>query len=178
MHFCFFSHRENPGYPEELTEIMGENSENSNPKNYADILSSDSSEGTSPSPSASEFLINHSAPGSFGQTSFSPASGLNDEQPQDVFLTYLPPKVKNRGDTIRRVLLRSFKPRKSFDVETFDPAPLPRETQTVHRPQESFTASHTNIIEKEDSETSEEEVFLGYDARWSWVESEDDVTYV
>lgn len=170
--------RENPDYPEELTEIMGENTENSNPKSYADILSLDSSEGTSPSPSASEFLINHSAPGSFGQTSFSPASGLNDEQPQDVFLTYLPPKVKNRGDTIRRVLLRSFKPRKSFDVETFDPAPLPRETQTLHQPQESFTASHTNIIEKEDSETSEEEVFLGYDARWSWVESEDDVTYV
>lgn len=156
---------------------MGENSENSNPKSYAEIFSSDSSEGTSPSPSASEFLFNP-APGSFGQTTFSPASGLNDEQPQDVFLTYLPPKGKNRGDTIRRVLLRSFKPRKSLDVETFDPAPLPRETQTVHQPQESFTASHTNIMEKEECETSEEEVFLGYDAQFSWVESEDDVTYV
>uniref|UniRef100_A0A3Q0RPU1 Leucine rich adaptor protein 1 n=1 Tax=Amphilophus citrinellus TaxID=61819 RepID=A0A3Q0RPU1_AMPCI len=175
----------------ELTQTTGEDSADrpsqpphtafgdSDLKSYVDTLSSPSSEATPLSPSSSKFMVSHTIPGNHGRTSFRPANGLNSKavpQLQDSFS--IPPDVRRCGDTIKRVLLRSSRPRKSLELDTFVPTQQLGETQTVHQTQGSFTAPQTTSMEKEDSAPSEEKLWLGYDAHWSWMESEDDVTFV
>lgn len=190
--FRCFSHRESPACPEELTEATGEDSADRAPppahaafgdlglKSYVDTLSSEFSEATPRSPSSSEFMVSHSIPGNHGHTSFSPPNGFNSKPKTQLQHSFsVPSDVKRCGDTIKRILHRSYKPRRSVELDTFAPTPQLGETQTVQQTEGRFTAPQTALMEKEEEGApSEEMLWLSYDAHWSWSDSEDDVTFV
>ncbi|GAA6222468.1 leucine rich adaptor protein 1-like [Lates japonicus] len=178
-----------PPFPQDLTETTGEESAHqrsphtddtdSNHKSYFDVLSPESADARPPSPFSSMFEVSRST----HLASSSPAKGLvsassHKSQPQDLEAGQL---QDIKGGTIRRALLRSSRARKEVKVDTgsFTVTQEPGETQTVHSlPQESFIASQNNTVEMEESAPNREEVLLGYDAQWCWVESQDDVTFL
>nr|XP_046265655.1 leucine rich adaptor protein 1-like [Scatophagus argus] len=178
---------------QDSAESTGEESEDdpphtdhgdSNHKSYPDMLIPKTAEARSPSLYTSNFTVDHSTCGRHGQASSIPArslvsASLPHSQPQDSHLAPLR-DIKSGADTIRRALLRSSMTRREvkMDIGSFALIKQSEETQKEQQTQESLRASQNNTMEKEENVPNRETVLLGYDAQWSWVESQEDITFL
>ncbi|KAM9323008.1 uncharacterized protein KZ484_021083 [Pholidichthys leucotaenia] len=77
---------------------------------------------------------------------------------------------KIRGDTIRKLLLRS----RGNVKNHFAPSGTSTEAHAEQRQTDRTSAVSRTDVEEE----QKEELLLGYDAQWSWVESQDDVMFL
>ncbi|KAM7401137.1 hypothetical protein PAMA_005363 [Pampus argenteus] len=133
----------------DLTETTGEESAEAKPQ----------------SPSNSIYEVSRSTPADGLVSANAPKS-----QPQDSDVA--PSQdIRVGADPIRRALQRSCKAaRRDAKASTG--------RQTDHQSQESLRDSRNNMLEKDESTPDRENVLLGYDAQWCWVESQDDVTFL
>ncbi|XP_060939635.1 leucine rich adaptor protein 1-like [Limanda limanda] len=164
---------QSPTFPQDLTETTGEDyaghrsqhdDGDSFHKSYLDVQSPESGGVRSPSPSNSEFEPNPAANGLV-------SASLQKSQTHDVDTA--------EDGTIKRALLRSRKARKEVKADISGFTQESGEIQTERRPpQESFRASQNEVMEEQESASTADTVLLGYDARWCWVESQDDVTFL
>ncbi|XP_047445068.1 leucine rich adaptor protein 1-like [Mugil cephalus] len=176
---------------EDLAETTSEESADQTPPPHTDRGGSHQDSSTKAyeprplSPSTSRFIDDHSTRDSHDLASINPANGLDDadvpkSQSQDSDVAAHRRVIKTRGNTIWRALLRSNRPRRQLK-EVIDSFALTHsqqgDTSTVCKAEESFTASHTNTTEEEESAPGGE-ALLGYDAQWCWVNSQDDVTFL
>ncbi|XP_051265665.1 leucine rich adaptor protein 1-like [Dicentrarchus labrax] len=183
--------RENLSPTQDLTETTGEeladhpyqphstDPGDSNHKSYFNTRSPESTEARQSCPSTFNFEIPHSQYGRHGQESASSLVSVNlpKTQPQNSDVAPLK-HIKAGADTIRRALLRSNRARREVDSGSFALTNRSEETQTENQTEEGLGASQTNVMEKEEHAPSRETFLLGYDAQWSWVESQDDVTFL
>ncbi|KAM7378939.1 hypothetical protein PAMP_004527 [Pampus punctatissimus] len=134
-------------------------------KSYFHMLCPESTEAKPQSPSISIYEVSRSTPAD-GLVS----ANVPKSQPQDSDVA--PSQdIKVGADPIRRALQRSCKAARRD-------AKASSGRQTDHQTQESLRASQNNMLEKDESAPDRENVLLGYDAQWCWVESQDDVTFL
>lgn len=145
------------------------------------MLSPEFTEARPPSPSSIKFEASGSTHGSYDPAPSNPANGLvsaslQESQPQDSDIEAL---KDMKAGTIRRALFRSTKSRKKVNSGSFIEPQESRETHIEHSvPQESSKAYQSKVLEEEESAPVGENLLLGYDAQWCWVESQDDVTFL
>ncbi|KAG7526386.1 hypothetical protein JOB18_039632 [Solea senegalensis] len=143
---------------QDLTETTGEDSAghrspHTDHNSSLDVLRPESSEVT---------------PFTLADPSHNPAHGsvsLKKSQSQD-WDTRLSEDIKVSAGTITRALLRS---RKSRGV---------KDSSFPLTPETSKASENNNMTEEKASAPKREELLLGYDAQWCWVESQDDVTFL
>ncbi|XP_026229501.1 uncharacterized protein LOC113171389 [Anabas testudineus] len=182
---CRESPSPSPVCLQDLTETTGEESEeqqqqphtddgDSNNKSYFNVLSPKDSEARAPRPSTAKFGVVLS---SHAQASTNPACGLEKSQTQDLASPLQ--SIKTNANTIRRALLRSSRLRKEVTEDTSSVifTKPSGETRREHQAQESFRASQSKTVE-DNSTLSAQEDLLDYDAKWCWVASQDDVTFL
>ncbi|KAM3604722.1 uncharacterized protein V6R79_015417 [Siganus canaliculatus] len=182
--------RESLSPAKELTESPGEESEEPPPNtgqsdsNHKSCFDMPNPEPSTAKPSSSNSEITYSMTGRQACASHSPASNLvcanlTKSQLQDSSIDPLQDKIGS-ADTVRRALLRSSWSRQQVKVNSGSTALAKQseEAQTEKQTQESFTASQGNQTQKEESLPDRNSMLLGYDAQWSWVESQDDVTFL
>ncbi|CAK6952122.1 leucine rich adaptor protein 1-like [Scomber scombrus] len=171
----------------DLAETAGEESTDHPPrtgndpsdrKNYFNVLCPESTEARPPSPPNSKYEVSYSA-----QASSSPANGLVSSnlpksQPQDSDAA--PSQdIKGGADPIRRALQRSCKAsRRDVKMSSFALTQQSAKTKTEEQTLEGLSVAQNNMTEENKSTPDRENLLLGYDAQWCWVESQDDVTFL
>ncbi|XP_042285350.1 leucine rich adaptor protein 1-like [Thunnus maccoyii] len=169
----------------DLAETTGEESADHPPhtgdgKSYFDMLCPESTEARPPSPSNSKCEVSCSTQASSTPANSLVSANLPKSQPQDSDAA--PSQdIKVGADPIRRALQRSCKvARRDVKVGAGSFALIQQsaKTQTEHQTQGSLRASQNNMMEEDKSTPDRENVLLGYDAQWCWVESQDDVTFL
>ncbi|KAM3866057.1 leucine rich adaptor protein 1-like [Diretmus argenteus] len=165
---------QDPDIGEESAEPADNNS--SNCGSYLDKLSREATEASPPSPSGSKFEVTCSTRGRHGQPWSSPATAnslvsanLLKLQPQVSKASPLQ-DVKTSAEPIRRALVRANTAGRKGLKGGGGSSTLPKLG--------SLRACKRDEMEEEQSAPSRDEMLLGYDAQWRWVESQDDVTFL
>ncbi|KAK2822052.1 hypothetical protein Q5P01_022117 [Channa striata] len=99
---------------------------------------------------------------------------LQKSQPTDLNTAQLQ-AGRSVAKTIKRALARSSRVRREVIVDSsFFLTKQSGETQTAHQTREGFKASHSSAANTPDTK----KLLPGYDTQWSWVGSQDDVTFL